>query len=309
MPQCLVSFGANLGSRDSAIITAARKLAAMPEVENFRTSRLFETPAIGGPSGQSAFLNGVCAFDTIARARDVLHCLQSIEQDLGRHRSQRWSARCIDLDVVLHGDLVGEGDDLTVPHPRYMARRFVLRPACDVAPQYRDPRCGWTLARLANHLDEGNASLALAGGGESMRTEICRRLSDERGIQTFAAAPMPPPMIVRGTAPAGLPAEPLPQTTIELSDDRPWVAGFVPPQLDEDRQPPRNVPRLIARIDWTDPSQRWPAPHRLWPARCEWPQYQLEIDDLEWATGEIVSALDSMRCPLQPLDDDQHWWK
>jgi len=72
VPQCLVSFGSNLGTRDSAIVTAARQLAMMPGVENFRASRLFETPPIGGPTGQSAFLNGVAVFDTNSRAREVL---------------------------------------------------------------------------------------------------------------------------------------------------------------------------------------------------------------------------------------------
>ena len=105
MPQCLVSFGSNLGTRESLIVTAARQLAAMREIENFRTSRLFETPPIGGPSGQSSFLNGVAVFETTARAREVLLWLQAIEQQLGRQRHERWAARCIDLDVVLHGSL------------------------------------------------------------------------------------------------------------------------------------------------------------------------------------------------------------
>jgi len=40
-----------------------------------------------------------------------------------------------------------------------------------------------------------------------------------------------------------------------------------------------------------------------------WPEYRLEIDDLEWAAGEIVSALTSMRCPLIPIDNNQDWWR
>jgi len=314
VPQCLVSFGSNLGTRDSAIVAAARHLAMMPEVENFRASRLFETPPIGGPTGQSPFLNGVAVFDTTSRAREVLLWLQAIEERLGRQRQERWAARCIDLDVVLHGSLIGGASDLTVPHPRYTARRFVLRPACDVAPDYRDPRFGWTLKRLADHLDAGNASLALSGGDESFRANLCSCLQSKYGIHTIAAAPMPEPMAVIGTAPVarspalivgGVPIE------INVDDDLPWVSAFVPSTLDLQDQDvnARSIPRLIARIQWTKAEERWPAPHRIWPSSIPWPEYRLEVEDFTWAASELASALASMRCPTVPISDDQDWWR
>ncbi|MGV3483624.1 MAG: 2-amino-4-hydroxy-6-hydroxymethyldihydropteridine diphosphokinase, partial [Planctomycetaceae bacterium] len=235
LKQCLVSFGANLGPRDRSIVSAVRALAARPEVQRFRVSRLYETPPIGGPSGQSSFLNGVAVFDTCSRAREVLAWLQDIEQQLGRQRQQRWAARSIDLDVVLYGSLVGGANDLTVPHPRYTARRFVLRPACDIAPDYCDPRFGWTIQQLADHLDQGNPSFALAGGDEATRAELCRILQVDRGIRTFQAAPLPEPMAVVGTAPVAQRIDLIPQTTIEVSDTAPWVSAFVPalPQPNE----------------------------------------------------------------------------
>jgi len=313
MPQCLISFGANLGDRDSSIVTAARELASFPEVENFRASRLYETPAIGGPSGQSSFLNGVAVFDTTARAREVLLWLQSLEEKLGRQRHERWAARSIDLDVVLHGALIGGGNDLTVPHPRYTARRFVLRPACDVAPNYRDPRFGWTLQQLADHLDDGNASIALTGGDEALRRNLGVLLESQHHVRVFQAAPMPQPMSVLGTAPiaareAMVTAS---QTSIDAVEDQPWVSTFVPELTNRGNRevPSRCVPRLIGRVQWTKPEERWPAPHRIWPSNLHWPEYRLEIDDLEWAAGEIASALTSMRCPLIPIDNNQDWWR
>lgn len=315
MPQCLISFGANLGARDSAIVTAARQLAQMPKVENFRASRLYETPAIGGPSGQSSFLNGVAVFDTNSRAREVLLWLQDLEQKLGRQRHERWAARSIDLDVVLHGSLVGGANDLTVPHPRYTARRFVLRPACDVAPDYRDPRFGWTLKQLADHLDEGNASIALTGGDETTRRELGCLLEEEHKLRVFHAAPMPEPMSVLGTAPMTNRESPssVLQTLINVDDDddQPWISTFVPPlpDVNDPRRRSRCVPRLVGRVQWTRPEERWPAPHRIWPSSSQWPEYRLEIDDLTWAAGEVVSAIASMRCPLIPIDDDQAWWR
>ncbi len=338
MAECLVSFGANLGTRESAIATAARELSSLPAVANFRASRLFETPPIGGPSGQDPFLNGVAAFDTTAGAREVLGWLQELEQRLGRRRDHRWGARSIDLDVVLHGNLIGGASDLTVPHPRYTARRFVLRPACDVAADFRDPRFGWTIARLAEHLDAGNASLALTGCNAAVRRELCLQLQQRFGVRTFPDKPLPAPMAVIGNAPAGsfAAASTHPATTtarlpdandsrfsVMVDDASAWVSAFIGPLPsgrladtavtespggDSAAVDPRTVPRLIGRMAWTRPEQRWPAPHNIWPSTSRWPEYRLEVDDLDWTVGEVASALESMRCPLHPVTDDGFWW-
>jgi len=318
MAQCLVSFGSNLGTRESAIVEAVRELSAITQISEFRVSRLYETPPIGGPSGQDPFLNGVAAFETQAGARQVLVWLQDLENRLGRKRERRWAARSIDLDVVLHGNLIGGASDLTVPHPRYTARRFVLRPACDVAADFRDPRFGWPLKQLAEHLEAGSASMALVGSDASTRAELCRQLSSRFHIRTFDAAPLPTPMAVIGNAPAYSPfphEQPSVPSTLPPSgqvivneDDQPWVSAFVGPLEVDLAGSQRNVPRLIARIQWTKPEERWPAPHNIWPSTCGWPEYRLEIDDLQWAAGELASALDSMRCPIKAITPDGKWW-
>ncbi len=353
--QCLISFGSNLGERGALIAEAAKRVSDSPWVRELRTSRLFETPPIGGPQGQHPFLNAVAAFDTDASARQVLELLQATEQDLGRQRRERWDARSIDLDVVLHGELVGGGTGLIVPHPRYTARRFVLEPACDVAAHYRDPRFGWTLKQLSNHLKQAAPSLALLGGDASTRIEICRRLQTEHRIQIFEGPPPSEPMavvghapaIVRSTGPKSASSPPVAsegQTGTEndspindspmivLANNDPWVSAFVPPlptptnqQTSANQQtkkgphepsveanPASNttcgIPRLIARMQRATEETRWPAPHQIWPSSLSWPEYRLEIDDLDWAVNEVASALDSMRCPVNAVTPDGNWW-
>ncbi|PNY36327.1 2-amino-4-hydroxy-6-hydroxymethyldihydropteridine diphosphokinase [Rhodopirellula baltica] len=184
--QCLISFGSNLGDRFDLIAVAAEEISRWDVISNekpLETSRLFETPPIGGPGGQEPFLNAVGAFETTAPAREILHRLQQLEDRLGRQRRRRWDARSIDLDVVLHGRLVGGASGLVVPHPRYTARRFVLQPACDVVPHFRDPRFGWTMRELHDHLLEEAPSLALVTGSQSLRELICQRLETEHGIR------------------------------------------------------------------------------------------------------------------------------
>ncbi len=314
--QCLISFGSNLGDREALIAESARRIAASPWACGLRTSRLFETPPIGGPSGQSSFLNAVAAFDTEASARQILELLQQTEQHLGRQRRERWDARSIDLDVVLHGQLVGGGTGLIVPHPRYTARRFVLEPACDVAAHYRDPRFGWSLKQLAEHLDRGAPSLALVGGDLPTRVELCRRLQADYQIQTFAAPPMVEPMSVIGHAPAGSadfqtavrsPTS-SPTMGVPVQNDAPWVSAFAPMLPPSGDMDDRGIPRLIARIQRTTAETRWPAPHQMWSSGWNWPEYRLEVDDLNWAVSEIASALDSMSCPVHAVSADGNWW-
>ena len=343
--QCLISFGSNLGDRHALVADAAKAVARLPAVADLRASRLFETPPIGGPTGQEPFLNAVAAFNTEASAREILDCLQTIEMDLGRQRRQRWGARAIDLDVVLHGELVGGGTGLIVPHPRYTARQFVLRPACDVAAHYRDPRFGWTLERLANHIDQGTPSLALVGGDQAIREELCVRLATQFGITTFAARPFPERMKVVGNAPArvsqdrptsskvaslgrvvesatstGKKADPQVQNPESgqagseicsvKAESGPWVSAFLPPlpHLASAETNSVSVPRLVVRLQSKTEKARWPAPHQMWPAGWRWPEYRLEIDDFDWAVSELVSALSSMRCPVEPVTVDGAWW-
>ncbi|TWU23857.1 2-amino-4-hydroxy-6-hydroxymethyldihydropteridine pyrophosphokinase [Novipirellula galeiformis] len=336
--QCLISFGSNLGDRDAVIAEAARKVVASPMVECFAASRLFETPSVGGPAGQEPFLNAVGAFETTCSARDILGFLQSIENELGRQRRRRWDARSIDLDVVLHGNLVGGGAALIVPHPRYTARQFVLQPACDVAAHYRDPRFGWTLGELSSHLSAGNASLALVGGDVAIRQLLCERLSAEHGIRTFAAAQpvqsgvaldaamsgrwMRRPSaaaasgdpVASSKSPASSRGEP-----IVVKGDEPWVSAYVPKLpigvrgqangYSEAFSSDVSLPRLVARMQWAATDTQWPAPHQMWPAGGRWPEYRLEIDNLDWAVTEIASAIVSMRCPVRPLTPDGQWWR
>lgn len=310
--QCLISFGSNLGERESLLADAARRVANSGLASGFAASRLFQTPPIGGPGGQEPFLNAVAAFETEASARDVLNFLQATELELGRRRNRRWDARSIDLDVVLHGDLVGGDLGLVVPHPRYPARRFVLIPALDVASHYRDPRFGWTIERLAQHVERHQPSMALVGGDRELRQTLCDRLREEHAIVTFHPVSQPSPTATSpptANSASLLSAE---HDRFESEPPRsPWVTDFMPGSIeaDGDDSVDRLRPRLIARIQRVTPDSAWPAPHRMWPKSWRYPEYRLEVEDVDWAVGEVASAITSMRCPCDPVTKDGDWWR
>ncbi len=81
---------------------------------------------------------------------DMLTKLQAVEKRYGRQRrGQPWRARPIDLDIILWDGGAWNSRELTIPHPVFHERNFVLGPASEVAPHWRDPNTGLTMRQLA----------------------------------------------------------------------------------------------------------------------------------------------------------------
>jgi len=79
----------------------------------------------------------------------LLARLQAIEQAFGRRRrGQAWSARVLDLDIVLWSGGCWTSPGLTLPHRQFRRRSFVLAPACAIAGTWRDPASGLTIRQL-----------------------------------------------------------------------------------------------------------------------------------------------------------------
>ena len=123
-----LGLGSNLGDRRAHLRAA---IAALPDV--VAVSPVYETAPVGGPPGQSAYLNLVVALETDLSPRDLLDLANRLEEVAGRVRAEPNGPRTLDVDVLLVGDLVVRDDDLVVPHPRMWQRRFVLAPLADLA--------------------------------------------------------------------------------------------------------------------------------------------------------------------------------
>ncbi|MEQ1868870.1 MAG: 2-amino-4-hydroxy-6-hydroxymethyldihydropteridine diphosphokinase [Vicinamibacterales bacterium] len=147
---CAIALGSNQGNRRAHLELALRRLT-----ETFGSivqSSIFETEPEGVTVAQPPFLNMVVLARTTLDAPQTLERLLAIEREAGRERPFPAAPRTLDLDLVLFGDLVLMGPELTVPHPRFRGRMFVLEPLAEIAPELTDPVSGLTMASLLERL-------------------------------------------------------------------------------------------------------------------------------------------------------------
>lgn len=146
-----VSLGSNINPEQN-LPAAVRRLAARFRLR--AVSPVYATAPVG-KTDQPDFYNAAALIETELDAIELKRVLQSIEQELGRVRTQDKNApRTIDLDISLFDDQVLDVGSRHIPDPEILHYAHIARPLADLAPQLRHPETGQTLQDIARGLGE-----------------------------------------------------------------------------------------------------------------------------------------------------------
>ena len=164
MQRAYIGLGSNLQDPATQVEKA---IAALAQISNSRfvvASSLYRSTPLSGegvPAGQPDYINAVAAIDTQLSPLQLLYALQAIENQHDRQRDGvRWSARTLDLDLLLYGQEIISSEQLTIPHAGLVDRNFVLYPLFEIAPDLLLPQHGPLVAVLANISKSGLQRLA-----------------------------------------------------------------------------------------------------------------------------------------------------
>lgn len=309
MAKTLISLGANLGNSRQVMQLAGEMILNRFGASNVVFSRLYRTPAVGGPAGQDDFYNAVVTVESADTSFGVWRVLCDIEQALGRQRRHRWESRRIDLDVLLHNEERHWTPTLKIPHPRMVTRTFVLEPACEIASQWIEPVTGRTIESLNNSLRK----VMTVGPSSDTKAHILvvaespdriARIAEEIDVSfEKAIAFQSLDFLTRMTV-----ASQFEKVRHQFEQKMEGYLATLPLQL------------LVfagaspdpAVVHWEDYCRGWGELLGLVPSKYglsgttafrRLPKYLLAANDPVWAAHELHAAIHAMTCSIQPDGD------
>jgi 2-amino-4-hydroxy-6-hydroxymethyldihydropteridine diphosphokinase len=128
-----VAFGANLGDAEGAVLQAISDVGGLTSTQLLKASALYASAPVEAIGPQ--FINAVALYNTDLPPLDLLDALQRLENTAGRERPYLHAPRTLDLDMIWYGDLTLHSPRLTLPHPRWQQRAFVLVPLAEICPE------------------------------------------------------------------------------------------------------------------------------------------------------------------------------
>jgi len=165
-----LALGSNEGDRAAQLQRALERLRAVPGVHDLRASAFRESAFVGDGPPQGPYLNGVARLRTTLPAHALLGVCQALEAEAGRKLpAPRHHPRPLDLDLLFYGDEEIDTRELTVPHPRWHQRPFVVEPLRELGadvealPRWRRPLSFETAAEFAARCSTWHAGALVVG--------------------------------------------------------------------------------------------------------------------------------------------------
>ena len=157
LPRVAIGLGSSLGDRTAYLRFGIAALALL--LDNTEVGPLFSSsperrPDQPEPPPGPGYLNTAVTGYCRATPEQLLAELKLCELRAGRRAAERNAPRPLDLDLLLWDEVTIDRPELTVPHPRLVDRPFVLAPLAALAPDWRVPGTGSTVAALLDGLPE-----------------------------------------------------------------------------------------------------------------------------------------------------------
>jgi len=149
-----LALGSNLGDRQKNIEETLDKIAERIGKITSLSAFYITTPV--GFHSVHLFFNCVCEVVTDLDIFTLFSMTQEIEKEMGRSvksEEGHYSDRIIDIDLIIAGSLIVRTPELTIPHPAFHTRDFVLAPLCEIAPDMVHPVIGKTIRQLKDELE------------------------------------------------------------------------------------------------------------------------------------------------------------
>lgn len=149
-----ISLGSNIGDRVGYLQQAVSLLKAIPEINVISTSSFYESEP-WKMNSENWFVNAVIQISTNLLPEKLLEECQRIETQLGRKRTgeKEYQDRTIDIDILFYNDLIMHTDALTIPHPHFHKRAFVMVPMLEIAQDFTHPLFKKTVMQLYEELE------------------------------------------------------------------------------------------------------------------------------------------------------------
>ena len=164
--EVFVGLGSNVGGSAEIVEQAIAAIASLPQTRLTARSSLYLSEPLGEIE-QDDFINAVARIETDLDPLALLLELQAIEHAYYRRRDeeQRWGPRTLDLDIILFGNRSQNDSHLTLPHPEFTQRRFVLEPMLEIDGDRFIPGHG-SLSYLVEHAPPLAMQRLAAGGND-----------------------------------------------------------------------------------------------------------------------------------------------
>jgi len=154
MSKVYFSIGSNKGNRSQLINEAIDKIDIYIGRVELKSS-IYQTQSWGFESNN--FYNICLLIESSLSVESIFNKILKIEKDMGRLKSgNKYSDRCIDIDILFVEDIIVTSKNLIIPHPRLHLRKFVLTPMLDLAPDLIHPILNKSIKQLELECDDND---------------------------------------------------------------------------------------------------------------------------------------------------------